>query len=217
MFVVLTSGATMPVAPAASTTVDVMSSLYSPETTHVDPGEPVQFQWLHGGHSVTALNGSFDSGVRGAGATMVITFDGGSLAFRCTLHSTIDASGQCNGMCGEVTEATRDFAPPRASVTEPADGRLVVGRRGVGSVLAAVSFRGSATDDRIVANVRLRLRRPPTTAWQEHSTFCQGCGTASAYWNASVALLAGRYEAQVIASDASANVGRSATITFVVL
>lgn len=209
-------GVGMPRGASAAATVDVMSNLFSPEISRLAPGEPIQFNWLHGGHSATALDGSFDSGVRGSGSSMSVIFSGGQLRYRCTLHSFLDPAGQCNGMCGEITEASKDFVPPRAGISEPQNDRVVAGRRTIGSLLGSVAFRGSATDDRAVGVVRLRLRRPPT-GWMEYSVHCQGCGSVSAYWSTTIGLLPGRYEAQVTASDPSANTGRSGTITFVVV
>ena len=202
----------------ASAAVDVMSNFYSPGVRATEPGVQVTWRWLHGGHTVTAMDGSFDSGRLDAGETFSWPFNGGELRYRCTLHSTIEPStGQCNGMCGVLREQTADVLRPTAAITEPANGQVVIASHRWNWSLppASVRFEGTARDDRRVQTVRLWVELP--NRWQEFSVVCDGCGTPTATWRANLALLPGRYEAFARATDPAGNIGTSHVIEFTVV
>lgn len=207
----------IPASRAATVEIDVLSNLYSPDVVFAPGGESIRWRWAHGGHSVTAIDGSFDSGVRGAGSVFDASFPGTQLRYRCTVHSWIDpGSGQCNGMCGVLRDTSQDAFPPQGRIDEPGSGSVVVGRRGINNALGAVTFRGTATDDRAISVVRLRVARL-FMSFQEYTLSCTGCGTTNATWSTAIGLLPGRYEAHVVIVDTAANVGRSPTIAFTVV
>lgn len=201
---------------AAVRAVDVMSNRFQPDVLVAWPGTDVDFSWVHGGHTVTDLGMGFDSGLRQEGATFRVGFEGGTLRYRCTIHSQIEpSSGQCQGMCGVITEQLLDYEPPSIQVSAPRAGEIVLANPRVIGAPSAVKFRGSAWDDRAVAAVRLRVR--DVLAWKEYSVTCFGCGTPTAVWETSLSLLPGRYQVQATAADPSSNIGRSPIADFVVV
>ena len=72
----------------ADTTVDIIDFDYSPGSVTVNVGDTVT--WTQSGdepHTVTADDGSFDSGEMGKGETFSMRFDSpGTYAYYCTLH-----------------------------------------------------------------------------------------------------------------------------------
>lgn len=70
---------------------------YDPSTVSVSKGQTVEWDWIDNGaqHSVTSDdNTTFDSGLCGAGAKFVVTFNtAGDFKYHCTIHS---------GMTGDV-------------------------------------------------------------------------------------------------------------------
>lgn len=205
-------------APATSHDVDVMNYRFHEDVLEAQAGRQIQWRWTHGGHTVTALDGSFDSGLREAGAEFSATFQGGVLRYRCTVHSLIDPqTGACEGMCGIVTDPFRDDAPPRAVIQRPHDGDVlvVVPRLRTEWLTHDVEFVGTVVDDVAVSAVSLRVFNP--LGWRDYSVTCTGCGTRNASWSRTVDLVPGRYLAQLRAADPSANVGTSDVIEFFVL
>jgi LPXTG-motif cell wall-anchored protein len=75
---------------AASALVSVGDNFYSPATVSIAVGDTVT--WRNNGqaqHSATASNGSFDTGVFGAGQSRSHTFNtAGTFSYFCTVHGT---------------------------------------------------------------------------------------------------------------------------------
>ena len=73
---------------AGSLTVSVGDNFYSPRSVSIDAGDTIT--WRNNGvaqHSATANNGSFDTGVFGAGASRSHTFSqAGTFSYFCTVH-----------------------------------------------------------------------------------------------------------------------------------
>jgi plastocyanin len=70
---------------------------FDPKTVTVKVGQAVEWDWQDpsSSHTVTADNGSFDSGLCAQGTKFVQTFSSaGSVTYKCTIHS---------GMTGTVT------------------------------------------------------------------------------------------------------------------
>ena len=64
---------------------------YDPSTVSVSKGQTVEWDWIDNGaqHSVTSDdNTTFDSGLCGAGAKFVVTFNtAGDFKYHCTIHA----------------------------------------------------------------------------------------------------------------------------------
>ena len=75
-------------AVAADGAVTVSDSGFRPSEIRIEPQESATWTWEHGGHTVTADDGSFSSGgVRSAGATFTHRFDQpGTFTYGCELH-----------------------------------------------------------------------------------------------------------------------------------
>lgn len=85
-----------------ATTVSIVADpstvgAFNPKTVTVKVGQTVEWKWNDQGnpHTVTADNGSFDSGTCQPGSSYTQTFStAGSIAYHCTLHQ---------GMTGTIT------------------------------------------------------------------------------------------------------------------
>jgi plastocyanin len=79
----------------ASTTVDMQGVKFVPAELHVAPGSTVL--WTNSSplaHTVTADDGSFDSGTLDAGATFTMSFDTpGTYSYFCAPHQSIGMVG----------------------------------------------------------------------------------------------------------------------------
>lgn len=79
----------------AAQTVQVVSDpstvgAFQPKTVSVKTGESVEWDWTDQGvsHTVTAENGSFDSGLCAAGTKFFVTFStAGTVNYHCTIHA----------------------------------------------------------------------------------------------------------------------------------
>lgn len=196
---------------AAGHTVTLNSdsgSYFSPDLTQAASGDTVTFHWNSGFHSATWYGGSqgdpasFDSGQKSAPASdYPVTFLGGTLLFRCTVHSFIsDSTGECNGMCGVITDDTQG---PTATVDPPT------------SVIftTAVALSGTANDNVAVARVKV-VFSPILGAPTILDAICTGCGTTSATWSVQANnLLPGQYVVTARAYDTPNRFGQSAPIT----
>jgi plastocyanin len=63
---------------------------YQPKAVSVKSGEAVEWDWVDQGvsHTVTAENGSFDSGLCAAGTKFFVTFNtAGTVNYHCTIHA----------------------------------------------------------------------------------------------------------------------------------
>lgn len=86
------SGSMAPVAPMGmSQAAEIKQFAYQPKTIEVPVGTTVTWTNLDGAsHSVTARDGSFDSGLFGQGATFTQKFDqAGTVAYICTRHGSM--------------------------------------------------------------------------------------------------------------------------------
>lgn len=88
----LTGGAS---SGTAAQTVQVVSDpstvgAFQPKTISVKTGDMVEWDWTDQGvsHTVTAENGSFDSGLCAAGTKFFVTFStAGTVNYHCTIHA----------------------------------------------------------------------------------------------------------------------------------
>ncbi len=79
----------------AAQTIQVVSDpttvgAYQPKTLTVKKGDAVEWDWTDQGvsHTVTAEDGSFDSGLCSAGTKFVVTFsNAGTVNYHCTIHA----------------------------------------------------------------------------------------------------------------------------------
>lgn len=76
---------------AAAGAVSVSGNRFQPDAVTVKAGESVTWTFRDPvGHSATADDGSFDSGVKRDGATFTQTFSAaGTFAYHCTIHSAM--------------------------------------------------------------------------------------------------------------------------------
>jgi plastocyanin len=86
------SGSMAPAAPMGGTqAADIKQFAFQPKNLEVPVGTTVT--WTNGDgaqHSVTATNGSFDSGLFGQGGTFTQKFDqAGTIAYICTRHGSM--------------------------------------------------------------------------------------------------------------------------------
>jgi len=112
--------------PASAATFNVTVGAFNPHTwsdnwfvpfsVTIHPGDQVKWTWASSGHSTTSVNGIWDSGSRGYGATFRHTFNtAGTFPYYCTQHHE---GGQVI-----VTNATPTPTPPTGppiATTNPA-------------------------------------------------------------------------------------------------
>lgn len=129
-------------APAAKS-VTVANFSFTPSSLLAAPGAAITWSWAGGTHNVTAWSGAaFASGTKSAGSFST-TYGGGTVKYRCTLHSFFGSPGACDGMCAEIHE---DSTPPAApSIASPAGGA---------STGATVTFSGSSSVDTSSVQIR---------------------------------------------------------------
>ena len=79
----------MPMGSAAS--VSIQNMAFTPDTLRIKTGTTVTWNNMDGvTHTVTSLNGLFDSGNLGAGFTFHYTFAmSGTFAYHCLIHSAM--------------------------------------------------------------------------------------------------------------------------------
>lgn len=171
--------------------------------TGIVAGDDVLFSWLDGTHHIAALqNGDFDSGTRSVGEEFPITYGGGIVRYRCTLHSRLTDGFRCSGMCGVLTDRPLESIPPVASIE--AAPQVIMPALPPGTS-TSVSLRGGATDDSSIWGVMIRIYDTTGTA-SEYMASCADCDTTAATWSLDVDLAVGSYVAEAIAVDASGNV-----------
>lgn len=203
-------------AQAATSSVSVTSNSFSPTYRQVAAGDTVLWVWAASGHNVTAFSGaSFASGDRLANATFTQSYPGGVVKYRCTNHSTI-VGGECEGMCGLITEKPIDITPPTISISYPAPGMLLVPTpRLQGGVLNPVFVEGPADDNIGVLSVLLRLY-DTTGRPTDFPATCQGCPDPDVRWRVDLNLLPGSYVVEARATDTSGNIRWSSRSSFLV-
>src|SRR5215475_1728650 len=63
---------------------------FVPTSVMIHPGDQVKWTWLTSSHSVTSINGRWDSGLRNQGATFTHTFNNaGTFVFYCIRHGDL--------------------------------------------------------------------------------------------------------------------------------
>lgn len=209
-------------AHAGSALVAVSNGSISPDVLFLDPGADVLFDWRQGEHHLVAYReASWDSGEQPTPNTFRVPFDGGTVRYRCTIHSRIDSGGICNGMCGIITDdPDLDITRPLVEVTSPRRGQIVVplpapdlARR---SVRFPVRIEGRAQDNVDVTAVGVRLWDNAGRSFDLVAE-CPGCKKVPAVtWYVDVSLLPGTYLLEASAADAMANRGYSSRQMFIV-
>ncbi|GAC1424637.1 MAG: hypothetical protein NVSMB57_16660 [Actinomycetota bacterium] len=194
--------------------------------THLDGVESHQIESYYGQ--------AFGSPRLARGDSFSVTYAGGTLLYRCVLHSTLEkrfVNGPpvCTGMCGAIHDASDDAIPPAISITTK-NGFVFTG---------AVRIDGVASDNRAVVEVRVRIipviESPPTL--QTRGGFsdavsamnpCGGCDGPKAAWvvrqladiNTSSPVLSlppGQYRVEASAFDPHDNEGVATPISIYVL
>lgn len=109
-----------PGAQGATATVDVEDSQFSPATINIQAGDTVDWEFVGStNHNVTAADNSFASATMTSG-TFSRTFNtGGTFAYYCTIHGTI----QGQGMAGTVVVADAATPTNTAQATAPSPTR----------------------------------------------------------------------------------------------
>lgn len=113
----------LPAAPsrAATRRVEVGDFFFSPKRTAAVAGDAMAFQFVSGVHDVTAYSGaSFRSEPQGGG-TFEVTYEGGTVLYRCTPHSTLSGEpAVCTGMCGVISDEIVEGIPaPTIALPSP--------------------------------------------------------------------------------------------------
>jgi plastocyanin len=99
-------------------TVDIYDHAFDPDQITVDPGTTVT--WVNKedsvAHTVTADDGSFDSGTLNPGDSYSVMFDGsGTLAYHCEIHPDMKGSvivgGSGGGEATTMGQPASDFTP----------------------------------------------------------------------------------------------------------
>jgi len=198
-------------ARADSAVITVGNTFFSPDVSFLDAGTDVTFDWVQGEHRLRAYRGAtWDSGLRASPATFQIPFTGGTVRYRCTIHSRIDASGSCLGMCGIITDDPDiDLTRPIVEVTAPRSGEVLVPVPVVDSGRRAIRFpvriEGRALDDTIVEAVGVRWWDNAGRSFDVVAD-CDDCTeAASVSWFTEVSLLPGTYLVEASAADPSGN------------
>jgi plastocyanin len=71
----------------ATTQVHIANMAFDPDPVAINAGDTVEWVWDEGGHSTTADDGSWDSGVLNKGAKYSQTFPtAGTFPYYCKIH-----------------------------------------------------------------------------------------------------------------------------------
>lgn len=121
--VILISSVLLPAAPSRAAThrVEVGDFFFSPKRTEAVAGDAIMFEFVSGVHDVTAYAGaSFRSELQGGG-TFEVTYEGGTVLYRCTPHSTLSGEPPaCTGMCGVISnEIVEGIPAPAIALPSP--------------------------------------------------------------------------------------------------
>ena len=85
-----------------ATSVNIGDNFFDPPDAAIEPGSTIT--WTNNGdepHTVTADDGSFDSGVLNPGDSYTVAFDGqGTLTYHCAIHSEMRGSVTIGGGSG---------------------------------------------------------------------------------------------------------------------
>lgn len=196
--VLLVATIVAPPARAADRDVEVDDFSFSPTPVLAEPGDAIRWTWVGSfTHNVTAWYGAtFASASQPAGSFSWEGYTGGTIGYRCTIHSTLTAGGTvCDNMCGVI--APRDVTPPAPPViTEPADGATLDTN--------GVTIAGTASAD----TVTVRLR--------ENGTLLQDATPTGNAWSVERAFASGEHAVAATAIDLSGNESAPTGISFTV-
>src|SRR3954463_9815354 len=121
---------------AANVSVQVGNNFFNQKDITVNVGDTVTWVWIGSGHDTVATDGTWNSGLKNAGATFPFTFTaahaGKRFDYFCTPHRSI-------GMVGSVTVRAAANQPPSISLTAPGNGATF-------STTDAITFSATATD-----------------------------------------------------------------------
>lgn len=190
--------------------VAVGAGTFSPAVLYLDPGDDVVFDWLGGTHHIAAYrNGDFDSGEQESPYRWGLPFSGGTIRYRCLVHSSLNAVAQCNGMCGILTDdASLDVQPPTGQITKPKRNEAVVAAPTVDAEPFMVRFpvrvEGTASDNKAVAGIAIRWYDNAGRS-SERVADCPACGATPVTWSVEVSLLPGTYLVEAGIADPSGN------------
>jgi plastocyanin len=97
--------------------VNIGDNFFDPPNAAVEPGSTIT--WTNNGakpHTVTADDGSFDSGVLNPGDSYTVAFDGqGTVTYHCTIHPNMVGSVTVGGKAGEEAAAVPTESPAPAT------------------------------------------------------------------------------------------------------
>lgn len=153
--------AVMPAAPAATVSVTIRESFFSPQELHVDPGDTVT--WTNAGtrvHDVTSDTGAFVSGDLFRGAQFSHTFsEEGTYYYHCSFHGRAGKQGMWGVVV--VGDPEPDEPKKRPKLHVPGDFKTIQGavdaaEPGSTVVVAPGTYKGGVTittDDLVVRGV----------------------------------------------------------------
>jgi plastocyanin len=126
-----------------SAAVSIVDFAFEPATLEVAAGTTVT--WTNNGsapHTVTADDGSFDSGELAPGASFSFTFESaGSVAYHCNIHPQMTATitvAEVAAAAAEAQPAPTDETPAAGGGrNQDASAPVAVGSTGVGSAVAS--------------------------------------------------------------------------------
>lgn len=195
---VAASIATPGMSQAATKSVTIWNAFFDPGALTASAGDTIVWTMgAAGAHNVVtyAGNQSFGSAVMySAGESYSQTFSGGSVFYRCTLHSSINVGGACAGMCGSMSD--RISMPTAPSISTPAPGSSVSEN--------PVAFSGSAEPF-----VQIHL-------YDSGSLIATALSGTSGSWTASGVMNTGSRTVTARAVDGAGNTSPDTSVTFTV-
>jgi len=109
-----------PIVARADTSISIVDNSFSPQTITIAPGETVT--WTNNGtmqHTVTADDGSYDSGSLNPGASFSHTFtSAGTFPYHCTFHGAAGGVGMSGTIIVESASSATSTSAMTATTTE---------------------------------------------------------------------------------------------------
>lgn len=93
---------------------------FEPKALYAEAGDTVKWWGLEKGHDVEGYAGAGYEKVASSGHIYSTTFGGGTVYYRCTLHSAWSWREKCTGMCGAITD--RNSPPITPTIARPLSG-----------------------------------------------------------------------------------------------
>jgi plastocyanin len=131
---------------------------FVPNFVTIHPGDQVKWTWATSGHSTTSVNGIWDSGIRGQGATFTHTFNSaGTFTYYCKLHGDLPPYevGQVI-----VTSATPTPTPPPGTTLRNISTRALV-QTGDNVMIGGFIIEGAGPKTVILRAIGPELVAPP--------------------------------------------------------